>query len=126
LKKEIVALAALALLLIGAFVNIHFLNRLTGEIIAYIEEADWYIREENWDKAREKAEKANARWEGSESYTHIVLRHSDIDSAGNTLTELLKEIKEENAGAAEAAAKAAAARFRSVATIERVRLGSVF
>ena len=125
MKKELIALSVLVLLFAGSLVNTHFLDKLTGEIVSYIEESARHIDWQDWEKARVMAEKAYKRWESGSAYTQIVLRHVEIDAASSTLSELLKEVYSENAGAAKAAAKTASARLKSVAEIERVRPGSI-
>jgi len=126
MKKELAALFVLVLVFAVSLVNIHFLNRLTGNIVSLVEQADTFIREENWERARDRAEKALKRWENSDAYTHIVLRHSEIESASVALGDLIKEIYAENAGAARGAARSAVARMRSIASVERLRFNNIF
>lgn len=126
MKKELAALFVLVLVFAVSLVNIHFLNRLTGNIVSLVEQADTFIREENWERAGDRAQKAFDRWENSDSYTHIVLRHSEIESVSVALGDLIKEIYAENAGAARGAARSAAERVRSVSSVERLRLNNIF
>jgi len=126
MKKELAAIFVLVLVFATSLINIHFLNRLTSDIASLVEQADTFIREENWERAGDRAQKAFDRWENSDSYTHIVLRHSEIESVSVALGDLIKEIYAENAGAARGAARSAAERVRSVSSVERLRLNNIF
>ena len=125
MKKEFIALSVLVMLFAGSLVNTHFLDKLTGEIVSYIEESARHIDGQDWENARAAAEKAYGRWESGSAYTQIVLRHVEIDAASSTLSELLKDVYSENSGAAKASAETASARLKSVAEMERVRPGNI-
>jgi len=126
MKKEIIALIVLVLVFSASLLNIHFLTRLTGEITTLIEEVNEFIREEDWVSARSRAEKASEKWEKSHPYTHMVLRQTELESVTNILDNLIKEIYAEESGAAKGMARAAIARMRSVASIERITFGNIF
>lgn len=126
MKKEYFAGALLAAIIIAAFINIHYMSRLVSEIITYIDSAVESVEAEDWSGATEKAERAAELWRKSDSYTHIVLRHGEINSATDALYNLLSNLYAENTGEALGAAQMAVEFFRSIVTIEQVRFGSVF
>ena len=126
MKKEIFVGAFLILMLAAAFVNIHFLNKLTGDIIVLIEQAEEAVLAENWRAAEENAEAAANLWDASDTYTHLVLRHPEIESATDALYGLLEQIYAQQGGAALGKALAAKARIQSLALIEEIRFGSIF
>ena len=125
MKKEIIAFSVFLLLFAVSLVNIHALTRLTENIVTLIEEADGFVREEKWEQALNSAKGALQKWEDVGAYTHIVIRHTDIDSATDVLSALIKEIYAEERGSAIGAARAAKARLRNVAATERIRLRNV-
>ena len=125
MKKEFIALAVLLLVFASALVNIHTINRLTEEVVTLIEEAEGFVREESWEDALATANVALQKWESSGAYTHTVIRHSDIDSATDTISSLIKEIYAEDSGSAIGAAKAATLRMRSLASSEQLKLRNI-
>ena len=126
MKKELFALLVLVLIFAASLINIHCLNRLSGEIAALIEQSDGYIRREDWKNAQIAAAKAHEKWESRGAYIHMVIRHSEIESVANTLSALIKEIYSEEKGAARGAARAAAERMASISSVERLRLRNIF
>lgn len=126
MKKEIIIACFLVLLLSLAVVNIHFMNKLTGNVTALIEEAQGYARAEDWTRAEKKAEEAAFLWTNSDTYTHLVLRHPEVEAATDAIYGFLQEIYAKEPGAAEGAAKAASARLNSISSIEQIKFGSIF
>lgn len=126
MKKEIIVGLLLVLLFAAALVNIHFLNRLTDDIIELVEASEQNAEAGNWNEAAAKAEEAAAKWAENNSYTHIVLRHSEINAATDAMYELLKEIYSENTGGVKGAAKGVTEHMTSIASIEEIKFGSIF
>jgi len=126
MKKEIIAFIVLVLVFSASLINVHFLTKLTGGIVTLVEETERFVREEDWASARLSAEKALAKWEERHPYTHAVLRQTELESITSILSDLIKEIYAEDTGSAKGAARAAIARVKSVASVERVTLGNIF
>lgn len=126
MKKEIIVACVLILMLTGAVINIHYLNKLTDTVARSIEEAEKFVKDEDWAKAEKIAEEAVERWTTSDTYTHLVLRHPEIDSTTDGLYSFLEQVYAREPGAAAGAAKAAVARLKSISSIEEIKLGSVF
>ncbi|UOO38658.1 DUF4363 family protein [Oscillospiraceae bacterium CM] len=126
MKKELFIGVFFTLIIAAAIVNIYFLNKLTDHVTQLVDEAGAYAAAEKWDAAGRKAEEASALWEGSDGYTHLVLRHPEIDAATDALYDLLEKIYARESGGAEGAAKAARARLHSISAIEQIKIGSIF
>ena len=126
MKKELSALFVLVLIFAATLLNIHCLNRLSGEIVTLIEQSDRYISQQDWKNAQAAAERAHEKWESRGAYIHMVIRHSEIEAVVNTLNALTKEIYSEDVGAARGAARAAAERMASVSSVERLKLRNIF
>ncbi len=126
MKKEFVIGCFLVLMLTGALINNHFLVKLTEHVTEKITITETYARQEDWVRAERSAEEATALWTGSDTYTHLVLRHTEIDAATDLLYALLEQVYVREAGAVKAAAQAASARMTSISSIEQIRLGSIF
>lgn len=126
MKKEIIIGCFLIALLVVSFVNIHYLTKLTDNVTNLIEEAEKYAFESNWELAEKKAEEASNLWENSETYTHVVLRHAEIESATDAIYGLLQQVYSKQTGALKGAAQAAISRMKSISSIEKIKFGSVF
>ena len=124
--KEVMAALLLIALLVAAVLNISGVSKLTDDITKTVETAVSAAKRGNWDDAIESAEKAVSLWKNNDNYTHIVLRHSQIDTVSEALYDFLLEAYDKNAERLSAAAEAAMYHLDSVAQMERVRLGSVF
>jgi polyhydroxyalkanoate synthesis regulator phasin len=126
MKKELFVGVFLALLLTVSFINIHYIGKLTDNVRQRVDEAVSSAEAENWGEAERKAEEAIALWMGRDTFTHLVLRHSEIEAATEALFALAQQVYSRDKGAAKGAGQAASARLESIANIERVRLGSIF
>ncbi len=126
MKKELFVGVFLALLLTASFFNIHYIGKLTDDVRQRVDHAVSCAEAENWGEAEKKAEEAIAIWTGRDTFTHLVLRHSEIEAATESLYALAQQIYSRDKGAAKGAGQAASARLASIADIERVRLGSIF
>ena len=124
--KEIIVGCLLVLLLTASFVNIHFLTGLTDRVTALIEESERRAGAGDWGAAEKKAEEAIALWTGSDTYTHLVLRHPETEDATDALYDYLEQVYAREDGAAKGAAASAAVRLKSISSIEKIRFGSVF
>lgn len=126
MKKEIIVACFLVLLLTAAVINIHFMNKLTDNVSGLIEEAVKYASAEDWEKAEEKVEEAAKLWSDSDTYTHLVLRHPETETAMDAIYGFAEQIYAKEPGAARGAAKAAIARLKSISSIEQIKFGSIF
>ena len=126
MKKETAAAILLAALLLAALANIHFICKLTGELTELSELAGDAAAREDWESANRYAQKAVALWSDKDGYTHVVLRHGEIDAVSDALYDMLSEISARSSGAAEAAAQRAVYHLDSLSGMERIRLGSLF
>ena len=126
MKKEVFAIVLLISIFVGSLVNLYCLKNLTNELIELVESGAEYASDGNWKEAAQYVEKATDKWAGSDSYTHIVLRHSEINSTTDAFYELLKGIYSENYGDSTGAARMLIDHLTSIAKMEEIRLGSIF
>jgi TRAP-type C4-dicarboxylate transport system substrate-binding protein len=126
MKKEVLVSIFLVLLLTASLFNIHYLNKLSNDISARINAAVSSAEAENWTEAEKKTEEAIRMWKDSDTYTHLVLRHSEVESATDALYNMAEQVYAQDAGAVRGAGQAASSRLTSIASIERIRLGSIF
>ena len=81
MKKAVAAAILLALLFGAAAWNIAHIDSLTGSLTASADKALAYCRAEDYDAAEDALREAIERWYGAENYTHIMIRHAEVDSA---------------------------------------------
>ncbi len=126
MKKEAVALALLLLILAGNLWNQRRLDALTTGLLHLASDAYDAAQRQDWAGAARAAEEAEKRWLEAERYTHIFLRHTDVDA----LTEALCELRAGAAGQEKRGLLAPYLRFKALLTglrdMEKLRFGSVF
>jgi hypothetical protein len=126
LKKELAIGGLLVAMIITSALNIRGLTRLTESIAEIAERVSQCARSDDWDGARRLAQSAADTWEKSEGYTHIVLRHSEIQAVDDAISELVTQTYCEELGGTLGASRALSICVRRTAEIERVRPGSIF
>ena len=126
MKKELFT----ALLLMGIFtaclINISYIGKLTGEINELISQSMELADRGEWKAAAKSAETAVNLWHAHDAYTHIVIKHADIDSATDALHDLLAEIYSESCGNVNGTALKARYHFECIYNMEKISFGSVF
>lgn len=95
------------------------LTQLVGTSTEAAKAGDWY-------KAEKYINKAIKTWKSKDSYTHIVLRHSEIDILSDALYEYMRDVLEKNEDTATASSKKLLYHLESLAQMERLRFGSIF
>lgn len=124
MKRELAAGALLLLLMAGAWWNIHAVDTLTGDILAGLDTSQ--AAEEQGDHLTAQAALAKAlnRWLEADSYTHIFIRHAEIDSTADAFYELQAQLL---AGEGDSSAAYDKLRYHldSIQRMEHPSLGSV-
>lgn len=124
MKRELAAGALLLLLMAGAWWNIRAVDTLTGDILAGLDISQ--AAEEQGDHLTAQAALAKAlnRWLEADSYTHIFIRHAEIDSTADAFYELQAQLL---AGEGDSSAAYDKLRYHldSIQRMEHPSLGSV-
>lgn len=123
--KELIASLLLLALLTGALLNIGYLRGFTAELTDELEESRKAAQTGDWEKAEKTLRSAIESWNASDRYTHIFIRHSEIDSATDALYELLSDVISQDMESAGGSYEKAQSHLSSIYTMERVTLGSV-
>ena len=126
MKKAIAAAILLALLFGTAAWNIAHIDALTGSLTALADESLAYCRAEDYGAAEDALHEAIELWHGAENYTHIMIRHSEVDSATDAFYAALETILTRDADAAESAIECLKAHLQSIDSMEHVIFRSVF
>ena len=92
MKRELAAGALLLLLMAGAWWNIRAVDRLTGELLAGLDASQAADEQGDHLAAQAALDKALNRWLEADSYTHIFIRHAEIDSTADAFYELQAQL----------------------------------
>ncbi len=126
MKKEIVFGIILICIFALTFANIFVLEKMALELSALVDESMRSAESGDWEKAEKKAEEAERLWDKADPYTHIFVRHSEIDTTTDALYDFLKSLYRRDAGGARGAHKALSAHISSIVSMEKITLGSIF
>ena len=88
MRRELLAAALLILLLALLLSNIHAIDTLIAEIEKQVYLSSAALARGDRQLAVSELETAMERWRGAEGYTHIFIRHSEIDAVWDAFFEL--------------------------------------
>ncbi len=94
MKKEIMAVSLLAVILILSLINISVMGTRMETLTADIDQAQVYAKSGQVEQAASRVESSLNTWESWAGYTHIMLRHSEIEMITDAYYELLTELQE--------------------------------
>ena len=126
MKREIAAGLVLLLLAIGSWFNLNYLREFTGGLEEQLALSRAYCYAGRFDLAEEVLSKAADEWLGADGYTHIFIRHSEIDSTTDAFFALMSDVRSGDAESAAGSYEKLLAHLSSLYTMERVTLGSIF
>ena len=124
MKREFVAVFIVVAILTLSLINIRYIETKTQALSSDIETAEKLFLKGDNDGATARIEDSLSIWLDWDSYSHIMLRHSEIDIITDAYFELLSALEAEE-GVTEAAFERLSEQLRSILIKERVTLGSV-
>lgn len=116
----LVAVCALALF------NIHFMDGLIGGLLDELNQAETAAQQGDFETAAELVQGAADTWRAKESYTHIAIRHGDVDHVTVLFYDLLGHLYAEESGVSRADFEKLRSGLTELWGIERITFGSVF
>lgn len=124
MKRELAAGVLLLLLMAGAWWNIRAVDTLTGDILAGLDISQAAEEQGDHLTAQAALDKALNRWLEADSYTHIFIRHAEIDSTADAFYELQAQLL---AGEGDSSAAFDKLRYHldSIQRMEHPSLGSI-
>ena len=126
MKKEIAAAVILALLFIGVLVNINVASNIILSLEDDVAAAYESAQNGDFDRAKPLLDAAVEHWMSLDGYTHIFIRHSEINSTTEAYFQLKSDIYAEDMGAVEGSYGLLMATLDSLMTMEQLSLGSIF
>ncbi|MGN1003169.1 MAG: DUF4363 family protein [Oscillospiraceae bacterium] len=116
----------LAILLAASLFNVAYLDGKVAELEAMVDEAAAKAEGGDFDAASRSLQRAIDTWNGMEGYTHIFIRHSEIDGATDAFYEYLSDLCAGDGGSARGSCQKLRAHLESIASMEHVTIGSIF
>jgi len=126
MKKELCAAALLLLLIAASAINVLHVEKLTGKILDSLTLSQQAMDRGDSDNALEHWQTAFMQWESSYSYSHIFIRHTEIDATAESFYSLKELILGEESEESAAAYEELRYRLECIALMEKPSLGSVF
>ena len=126
MKKALAALTLLALLAAISAWNIRYLDRLTAELVEYVERSRQLWTEGDLPGAREAMGNALTLWYGAEGYTHVFIRHAEVNDVTDAFFDVSAALSGEDTAAAGSQYDRLETHLDSIDTMEHVTWKSVF
>lgn len=126
MKKEIISALLLLLIFSGVLVNIRINERIVSSLINEIDMSYENLKNGNKDKAMQQLDTAIEHWLNLDGYTHIFIRHSEINSTTDAFYGFRSNVGSGDADAANGSYGLLKETLLSLMTMEQISLGSVF
>lgn len=126
MKKGVFALLALALLFSLSLWNIRHLDRLTADMESDIDQSRTYCESGNFSAAEASLRSALQTWTDAEGYTHVFIRHAEVDAASDAFFEALTALRCRDEDETLGALDKLLYHLHSIDTMEHVTLKAVF
>ncbi len=126
MKKELIAAVLLAVIFAGVMLNIRASEKIVSSLMSEVDAAYAQLKSGNSESAAETLDKAIERWLMLDGYTHIFIRHSEINSTTEAFFQFKSDIGSGDADAAEGSYGLLSETLRSIMTMEQISLGSIF
>lgn len=124
MKKELFAAITILSLLLGAGCNIFQIKKLSESVSAHLDLATQACAVNDFEAAELELSNALNIWLQADGYTHIFIRHAEIDSATDAFYEAISEIKTKSLSSISAISKLKY-HMDSIYAMEKVTLKSV-
>lgn len=124
-KREYIAAVVLLFLIALSIYNLTSIDRLTGDIEIALSKSQSAAEALDFRTARVHLADALQRWLAADSYTHIFLRHPEIDSTADAFYELQQVLMQGDITACAAAYSKLRYHLDSVAAMEHLTFGSI-
>lgn len=93
MKKELIAAAILILIAIGGIINISIVRKTTETITGEIDTAEKLLLGGDESGAEKAVLDSLDKWLKRDKYSHIMLRHDDVDNVTEAYYELLAGLR---------------------------------
>lgn len=126
MKKELIAAVLLAVIFAGVMLNIRASERIVSSLMSEVDAAYAQLKGGDNESAVKTIDRAIERWLTLDGYTHIFIRHSEINSTTEAFFQFKSDIGSGDADAADGSYGLLSETLRSIMTMEQISLGSIF
>ena len=126
MKRELWALTLLVLLCAGAALNVCTADRLIGTVEQSLDRAEHAAARSDFDTALLALNTARDLWDGYRCYTHIFLRHPDLDAIGDAFYQAEAMLRQHDREAFPALLAQLRFHLQAIDRMEHPDLGSIF
>ena len=124
MKREYIAVLLIAAIFALSMINVHHIENKTLDLTSDIELAEKLYFDDDSEGAVSSIKKSLNTWLSWDSYSHIMLRHSEIDIISDAYYDLLSEIQGETE-TTKASFEKLKEDLRSLVSKERITLRSI-
>ena len=125
MKKEGLAITIILFVILGSVLNLRYLKSLIHELDAQTNEAVSEAEAENWTTSEALASDVMMQWMKMDKYTHVFIRHGEIDAVTDAFCSLLGAIKSRDTSDIFMAQLTLHSRLNELVEMERVTPGSI-
>ncbi len=122
--KEFIAGALLLTLLILSFVNVKYMERKTDDLSELITTAETLYQEGDRQEAANQVHESLGAWLDWSSYSHIMMRHTEVDLVTDAYYELLDAL-EGDEPVTQAGFRSVLEKLADIVAKERISLGAL-
>ena len=126
MKRELFAALLLAGLFAAALWSIGAMDRLRDEVEAHLERSEKAAVAGDYRRAEDELEAALRIWRGADGYTHVFIRHAEIDSTTDAFFETLRGLRARDGRELTASYDLLRHHLGCIDAMEHISLGSVF
>lgn len=126
MKKEWIAFALLLLLFGGTLLNIRVCNSYMDELKSEVKQVYESAEKGDFESSKSQLDEAVRYWLSLDGYTHIFIRHTEIDATTEAFFGFMSDIQAEDADSAKGSYGLLTAQLDSLITMEMISLGSIF
>lgn len=125
MKKEGLAITIILFVILGSVLNLRYLTSLIHELDAQTNKAVSEAEAENWTTSEALASDVMMQWMKMDKYTHVFIRHGEIDAVTDAFCSLLGAIKSRETSDIFMAQLTLHSRLNELVEMERVTPGSI-
>lgn len=126
MKTEILAAAILGALVALSIWNLSYVKDLTDELTQTVDAAYSMAEQGDWERAEKLAEAAAQKWSGADDYTHIFIRHSEVDLTSDAFGDYIAEIYRGDIDGVTGTYRKLLEHLKTIYEMERITIRSVF
>lgn len=126
MRKTLSGAALLLILLCAAIFNSHYQKRFLGDMLDEAADAEKLVYSGNVEAGLETLYSLLNRWDAWEEYSHVFIRHTDVEEVSSSFYELLSDLCENDTGSARGSFLSLRHSIESIIKMEQPRFGSIF